>query len=162
MTLDERFVHVPTIKPGNSLFQGTPLVHKDTYDILGDDGTEKLDAFLKRIIEIRKQVITRVFSSAYGLPRNVRVFDFEKRLMLLIIYRESQYTDKELENLEGEVKEDNYSVMHVTGFPQLKNPGKVKFQNFVDSWLDDSGNAMRAMTREEIDFFKKMKYFDES
>jgi len=150
MEPSERFVYIPSIKPGSYLFQGNPITSEKTLKLLTEEGLNSLDNFVKELIETRKRVITSIYPTAYGLKRTIIIFDFKQRIMLSLndLSRLSKQTKNanDVENLKGEPV---YEVCEMRE-SFFQNISKIDFKEYVDSWLNSRSIATGGLSLDEL------------
>ena len=152
----DRFVYVPRIKSDGCLYNGNPLVHKEAYEILGDEGVKELDDFIKQIVETRKKVITSMVETAYGLPVSFHVFDFKHKILLSV----SMHGLNEFEKPDyvGEARDNSYKLFRVD-WKKFQNIGDRAFKNEVNRWLyKNLPNALAGLSKAEKEFYRKDFY----
>ena len=147
MRKKDRFVYVPTIKSNGCLYDGSPLVHKKTYKLMGDEGVKELDDFIKQIVETRKKAISMVIESAYGLKNFVSVFDFKHKILLHIDDGIPHHSERK--DYVGEPMYNSYHFSH-EDFKSDK-----EFENLVTNYLYDPDSSLFGLSEAERKPFKK-------
>ncbi len=81
---DDRFQYLPQWKKGDYTFDGLAIPTLDTFEILEEDGVERISAFMKELLEWRKTIFGTLDKEHYGFCFSQHIVDTKAKVVLTL------------------------------------------------------------------------------